>query len=116
MAYDTTAVLLDPDIEVFYLKHDNSTLATYGDVAYDKYLIKRVHHYGKAVGYNVFNGYVADAVYEPTPAMRYAGLYPDYHTLDLNLRPGESRSEEHTSELQSRENLVCRLLLEETHD
>src|SRR5690606_41672310 len=26
--------------------------------------------------------------------------------------PGKSRSEEHTSELQSRENLVCRLLLE----
>src|SRR5690606_40708085 len=29
---------------------------------------------------------------------------------DANLRTG--RSEEHTSELQSRENLVCRLLLE----
>src|SRR5690606_39828527 len=28
------------------------------------------------------------------------------------LRQGRSRSEEHTSELQSRENLVCRLLLE----
>src|SRR5436309_10938280 len=27
-------------------------------------------------------------------------------------RTGEPRSEEHTSELQSRENLVCRLLLE----
>src|SRR5690606_40305218 len=27
-------------------------------------------------------------------------------------RPGRPRSEEHTSELQSRENLVCRLLLE----
>src|SRR5215475_16227769 len=27
-------------------------------------------------------------------------------------RPATSRSEEHTSELQSRENLVCRLLLE----
>src|SRR5690606_41672738 len=26
--------------------------------------------------------------------------------------PGDDRSEEHTSELQSRENLVCRLLLE----
>src|SRR5690606_40043052 len=26
--------------------------------------------------------------------------------------PGPARSEEHTSELQSRENLVCRLLLE----
>src|SRR5690606_39792118 len=28
------------------------------------------------------------------------------------LRPADLRSEEHTSELQSRENLVCRLLLE----
>src|SRR6266511_4470006 len=28
------------------------------------------------------------------------------------FRTGEERSEEHTSELQSRENLVCRLLLE----
>src|SRR5690606_39624454 len=28
------------------------------------------------------------------------------------VRPGSARSEEHTSELQSRENLVCRLLLE----
>src|SRR5690606_40556591 len=30
----------------------------------------------------------------------------------LYLTPRYSRSEEHTSELQSRENLVCRLLLE----
>src|SRR5690606_39298291 len=29
-----------------------------------------------------------------------------------SARCGKSRSEEHTSELQSRENLVCRLLLE----
>src|SRR5690606_41757168 len=49
----------------------------------------------------------------------------DYNTLDRwtsEYRPdrlvsmgrlgGELRSEEHTSELQSRENLVCRLLLE----
>src|SRR5690606_41409944 len=33
------------------------------------------------------------------------------HRPDLRLGDGE-RSEEHTSELQSRENLVCRLLLE----
>lgn len=89
IVFDTTAVLLDPDIEVFYLKRDNSTLASYEDVAYDKYLITRTHHYGKAVPYNTLNNYVADAVYEPTPPMKYAGLYPDYHTLDLNLRPGE---------------------------
>src|SRR5690606_40816510 len=30
----------------------------------------------------------------------------------ISLRPLLQRSEEHTSELQSRENLVCRLLLE----
>src|SRR5690606_9627793 len=33
-------------------------------------------------------------------------------TLTLNITLDETRSEEHTSELQSRENLVCRLLLE----
>src|SRR5690606_40909540 len=47
---------------------------------------------------------------------------PSYHALHAEgrcaLRPPdpllepENRSEEHTSELQSRENLVCRLLLE----
>src|SRR5579883_1086331 len=37
-------------------------------------------------------------------------LTPDDRTLVDNFEPG--RSEEHTSELQSRENLVCRLLLE----
>src|SRR5690606_39686600 len=31
---------------------------------------------------------------------------------ELTFREGTARSEEHTSELQSRENLVCRLLLE----
>src|SRR5690606_42072083 len=31
---------------------------------------------------------------------------------EIRLERGSKRSEEHTSELQSRENLVCRLLLE----
>src|SRR5690606_41644457 len=31
------------------------------------------------------------------------------------VSPAAGRSEEHTSELQSRENLVCRLLLEKKH-
>src|SRR5690606_41940870 len=39
-----------------------------------------------------------------------AGIDPDYHLLEKAYRG--MRSEEHTSELQSRENLVCRLLLE----
>src|SRR5690606_40594366 len=32
--------------------------------------------------------------------------------LQTTMRPSQARSEEHTSELQSRENLVCRPLLE----
>src|SRR5690606_40929248 len=45
-----------------------------------------------------------------------AELEHDAPAVDANLRDvrmaAEPRSEEHTSELQSRENLVCRLLLE----
>src|SRR5690606_39469809 len=40
-------------------------------------------------------------------AARVLALLPPLHTSDEN-----PRSEEHTSELQSRENLVCRLLLD----
>src|SRR3712207_7999632 len=36
----------------------------------------------------------------------------DVPPVESNLRPGVYRSEEHTSELQSRQYLVCRLLLE----
>src|SRR5690606_39829251 len=41
-------------------------------------------------------------------------LFQDYHLQSPEdwLKIYEVRSEEHTSELQSRENLVCRLLLE----
>src|SRR5690606_41845896 len=34
------------------------------------------------------------------------------YSRSISLSAGRPRSEEHTSELQSRENLVCRLLLE----
>src|SRR5690606_40114840 len=37
---------------------------------------------------------------------------PDGAGIDFIAKIAEIRSEEHTSELQSRENLVCRLLLE----
>src|SRR3712207_7651447 len=36
----------------------------------------------------------------------------DGNVIDKTFRAGEKRSEEHTSELQSRQYLVCRLLLE----
>src|SRR5690606_39528664 len=54
--------------------------------------------------YNFYSGSIAEAIFEPL--LRY-----DYLARPATLTPN-TRSEEHTSELQSRENLVCRLLLE----
>src|SRR5690606_41526989 len=45
----------------------------------------------------------------PVPTLLYDGAGPGPLTLTTI---GPYRSEEHTSELQSRENIVCRLLLE----
>src|SRR5690606_41813198 len=46
------------------------------------------------------------------PASRAARRSHARLTAGASAPPRERRSEEHTSELQSRENLVCRLLLE----
>src|SRR5690606_42045990 len=55
-------------------------------------------------------GYLWIPLNAPGPAHRgRLGLYIE-ETIENELE--ERRSEEHTSELQSRENLVCRLLLE----
>src|SRR3712207_8101321 len=42
-------------------------------------------------------------------------VYVVSHDFKTPLRAVHHRSEEHTSELQSRQYLVCRLLLEKTH-
>src|SRR5205085_10904341 len=44
--------------------------------------------------------------------LAFAFLELHHHGSYLDEREGEGRSEEHTSELQSQSNLVCRLLLE----
>src|SRR5690606_39535784 len=44
--------------------------------------------------------------------LEYLMDFPMADALTRAFNEGEGRSEEHTSELQSRENLVCRLLLE----
>src|SRR2546422_4513324 len=41
-----------------------------------------------------------------------AGFFPQPENNDIRIVHNEGRSEEHTSELQSRLHLVCRLLLE----
>src|SRR5260370_17553214 len=63
--------------------------------------------------------FAADARDQPKPPQRrlqVSGkpILAEYllAPLDASLQPGVPRSEEHTSELQSHLNLVCRLLLE----
>src|SRR5690606_40113275 len=56
-------------------------------------------------------GLLTKRVWTPEPLNEHAVCHVDAVT-DRNLRYVVGRSEEHTSELQSRENLVCRLLLE----
>src|SRR6266700_4936049 len=48
----------------------------------------------------------------PYTTLFRSGPAPSDCTAPMSVWPAETRSEEHTSELQSRENLVCRLLLE----
>src|SRR5215475_15267517 len=43
---------------------------------------------------------------------RFCAVRLSIGMISAGVRPHAARSEEHTSELQSRENLVCRLLLE----
>src|SRR2546427_8820299 len=47
----------------------------------------------------------------PVARLHPAAMHPNTATW-TKLSPQKSRSEEHTSELQSQSNLVCRLLLE----
>src|SRR3712207_7760262 len=60
--------------------------------------------------------------YSPSMNIRWFGMktslkiimasWPEYMALPASMLPPSMRSEEHTSELQSRQYLVCRLLLE----
>src|SRR5690606_40961983 len=63
-------------------------------------------------------GHPGDRLFVPTDQLDEVSRYVGGETPTLNKMGGadwkktKARSEEHTSELQSRENLVCRLLLE----
>src|SRR3712207_7221709 len=54
--------------------------------------------------------------YSPRPPYRPAGFDQPLLVLQCYQERGRSRSEEHTSELQSRQYLVCRLLLEKKNN
>src|SRR2546430_11123546 len=61
------------------------------------------------------------SLHDALPIYHHGGLRIDRaqllkHLDAVHLRHSEVRSEEHTSELQSQSNLVCRLLLEKKND
>src|SRR5256885_6923718 len=60
-------------------------------------------------------GYPRCAQSRPAPGPRHAGWPPGWRRA-RRLRAPAVRSEEHTSELQSPCNLVCRLLLEKKNN
>src|SRR3712207_9029506 len=52
------------------------------------------------------------SLHDALPISQQAGLRQEARRRDPETAQGDARSEEHTSELQSRQYLVCRLLLE----
>src|SRR5436309_10973054 len=75
-----------------------STLFPYTTLFRSEYVARAAKH-----------AYKMAKIDEPRRQIDFAEPYDPFDKV--NLSPG-LRSEEHTSELQSRENLVCRLLLE----
>src|SRR5690606_39769562 len=61
---------------------------------------------------------LARSAFWPKPQAQSPALWAQCAASQLSPTPTStlSRSEEHTSELQSRENLVCRLLLEKENE
>lgn len=84
-------MLIDSDLETFYLKSDNTTLASYEDIYTDKNLIKRVHHYGKdALNSHIIDDSLSYFIYGARAQAYYFGNYQNFHSLDYSLRPNES--------------------------
>src|SRR3712207_7036497 len=65
----------------------------------------------------LFRSYLGKETVQNLMALRFANtlfepIWNGHHVDSVQITMAEDRSEEHTSELQSRQYLVCRLLLE----
>src|SRR5690625_447885 len=61
-------------------------------------------------------GLVESITFERLDSPKFYNYRNDSVDVEIEMLPKNIRSEEHTSELQSRGHLVCRLLLEEKND
>src|SRR5690242_21445495 len=104
------AVLAHPDDESFGL---GGTLALYANKGYATYLVCATRGEVGTVDEEHLNGFKDIAELRTDELMRAAKHLGLKDVFFLGYRDsGMPRSEEHTSELQSHVNLVCRLLLE----
>src|SRR2546428_2104157 len=82
-------------------------------------LFRSHHHRVARFEFDILQGAVAqdDIVVAGLHSFLPPAIYtkPEHHQL-RRYRPARRRSEEHTSELQSRSDLVCRLLLEKKNN
>ena len=87
--YDRAYHMLDADMDVFYVKSDNRTVASVQDCIDDRWLIKRTHCYGDFAKPDVKddvrhgNWYLDQNT--GTPYVARKG-----HTMGMTLRPGET--------------------------
>src|SRR3712207_9069412 len=101
------------DLNFFFFFNDTATTEIYTLSLHDALPISPGKRSGKALGLAVFDGNTAVAM---VGAGRGARVVPQFQAEQQSGAVvcvySVERSEEHTSELQSRQYLVCRLLLE----
>src|SRR2546430_16486267 len=96
---------------IFFFFNDTATTEIYTLSLHDALPISGRQRLAGALVATMFTGYTEVAAYvDIDTGLRVLGHHAKAG-VDVNVR-GHLRSEEHTSELQSQSNLVCRLLLE----
>src|SRR5690606_18743205 len=103
-------LLVDENVVSYLLKKLNVNIPHLSES-----LDKQIESFPKVSGSSIYLSSSSNSVIQK--AQTYLKEFKDEfvsveHLLLGILNEGDKRSEEHTSELQSRENLVCRLLLE----
>src|SRR3989442_4530202 len=88
---------------LFFFFNDTATTEIYTLSLHDALPIYEI------LGVHIIGARAADLIIEAVVAMEYRASAEDIARM---CHPHPTRSEEHTSELQSRPHLVCRLLLD----
>src|SRR5690625_4837044 len=110
--YDIPKVLHSEGLDAYVIRRLDIPFRDVDWREWDR-LLERVHHPADTVEIAIVGKYIdlPDAYLSVTEALR-AGGFAENARVRIRWVDRCTRSEEHTSELQSRGHLVCRLLLE----